>query len=907
MTEKWYAKSPEAVAEQFGTSVSSGLSPKAARARLREEGENEVFALPHTPATTDVAYVLSDVSMLLLALTAILAAVWGHTAASGAIFAVLAFHCLAAIFTYIKSRRIFESMAVAVMPRVRVLRGGRVYAVDARELVRGDVVLLRPGDMIACDARLCETRGLSVLEYSGKVEGKPVRGRKEKDAARVFADASSPALGEQTNMVFAGSVVLGGEGRAVVVETGRDTFLVSTEGPMPLLPQRDCLPALEGLRKHCRRSSLCMLLLILPLTVLGLLIPGELNLLDYFLLALALAVSSMSELTAAIGSIIVGAGVLRAAKDADATAILPHLADLPALARADTLVLLDDTALTEGKLAVSSAMLGTTLTSPDDASLRELYESALIAAGLPSAGGVSTPGELPDPAMSALLEVAEVLEVRSESLRERVQLCELARPEAGSPMTTALILEGGAPYVVCSGDAMTLAERCDRVLDPGVPGGTAMLRADRRETLRAAIASATAEGGYAVAYARRSSPYNTLTRRSALENRLTLIGVLVFRDPIGAGVPDALAALREAGVRTVLMADRPTGGGSIETLARAVGLLDGGTVSRAPSAIGEDTALCIGYSTAERRAQIAALREAGATVIALGSRPADLAPMQAASVAATCAPISDGRGKQDELLASIDGGADYGCPLLKKNAGLLVHRPGEAGSALAGVAAARLAARRIEANLASALRCLLSAQAMRIAALVCLLLLHEPILTPLQLLFGGLILDFGAILVCAFDCGRDRATDGAMFARPIRACLPRLAVGVLCGIAAAAATVLAMRFGLLPGTAASGFAFVSLTLGQLALLFACRRGSGLFGRSRMGLLWPVAVLGFLVFCFVLPAVGGLFGVTLLPAAGWACLAVVPTVALFGGEIVHTADSMRAERETGLEEEWDDAA
>lgn len=314
MTEKWYAKPIDAVEAMFGTNAASGLSPKAARARRREEGDNAVFALPHTSALTYAAYVCSDVSMLLLVLTAILAAVWGHGSASSLILGVLALHCAAAIFTYIKSRRIFESMAVCTMPRVRVLRGGRVFAIDARLLVRGDVILLSPGDVISCDARLCATDGLEVLEYSGKLNGKPQRGRAVKDAGRVLSDAGATPVSQQTNMVFAGSVVLAGQGSAIVVETGEHTFLVSTEGQIPLTTARDRLPALVALKRHCGRSSLFMLVLILPLTALGLLIPGgELNLLDYFLLALSLAVSSMSELTAAIGYVIVGCGVLRAA------------------------------------------------------------------------------------------------------------------------------------------------------------------------------------------------------------------------------------------------------------------------------------------------------------------------------------------------------------------------------------------------------------------------------------------------------------------------------------------------------------------------------------------------------------------------------------------------------------------
>lgn len=915
MIEKWYAKSVDSIEDMLGTRAASGLSPKAARARLREEGDNDVFTLPRTASLTYAAYVVSDVSMLFLVLTAILAAVWGHGSASTLILCVLALHCVAAIFTYIKSRRIFESTAVCAMPRVCVLRGGQVYAIDARLLVRGDVILLRPGDVIPCDARLCTAEGLEVLEYSGKLNGKPQRGRATKDASRVFNDRSAISVGEQTNMVFAGSVVLAGQGRAIVVETGADTFLVSTEGQIPLIPTRDRLPSLEALKKHCGRTSLFMLVLILPLTAMGLFIPGELNLLDYFLLALSLAVSSMSELTAAIGYIIVGCGVLRAAKsEADGgenTAVLPYLSDLPALARMDTLVLLDDTALTEGRIAVTAAFRGTEPVSLDgeDDTLKELFETALIAAGLPGGEGLAAAGAVADSAQTALIDAAAVYGVQSADIGKRLRLIDYAPVAQGNPFATALIEEQRAPYAVCCGDAAALLGRCVRAVDPSTAGGTCMLRRDRRDALLTACAAETAAGGYAVAYARRSSPYNTLQRLSVLQDELILMGVLVFRDPLGPGVPGAVEALAEAGVRTVLMADRPTGGGSIEALARAAGILREGVICRAPAPIPDDAELCIGYGGAARRAYLEQLRENGATTVGLGARIVDLAPMQSCSVAATCTPVEYGNGRENRVLASLDpaAGEYYGTELLKKNAGLLVRRPGEAGGGIAGVLAARRTARQIEANLASALRCLLSSQAMRIVTVVLLLALRMPVVTPLQLLFGGLILDFGAILVCAFDRGKDRPTPDDFFTKPLRSCLPQLAVGALCGVGTAIAPWILQQAGILTDAAqASGFVFISMVLTQLVLLFACRRDGGLFGRSRIGLLWPLCELIFSVLCFVLPALGEAFSVAALPTAAYICLVVAPLIALFGGEIIHTVTALRASRDELFEEVNDDA-
>ena len=916
MIEKWYAKSADAVADMLGTSISAGLSPKAARARLREEGENAVFALPRTASLTYAAYVVSDVSMLLLVLTAILAAVWGHRAGSMLMmFGIPALHCVGAIFTYIKSRRIFESMAETVMPRVRVLRGGRVYAIDARLLVRGDVIFVRPGDVIACDARLCAADRLEVLEYSGRVKGKAQRGRAAKDAARVFDDRGALAVGEQTNMLFAGSVVLAGQGRAIVVETGADTVLVSAEGQMPLLSVRDRMEALEALKRHCGRMSLFMLILILPLTALGLLIPGELNLLDYFLLALSLAVSSMSELTAAIGYIIVGCGVLRAAKgEADggeSGAVLPHLSDLAALAEARVMVLFDDCALTEGKIAAAAAFRGTARVSMDGPEAGEIFEAALTASGLPSGAGMAAADENTDPARTALIEAAAACGVTSETVRAHLRLIDYAAVHAGNPFATALIEEQGAPYAVCCGEAAALLGRCTRTLDASAAGGTAVFRRDRRDALLAACAAETAAGGYAVAYARRSSPYNTLQRLSVLQDDLTLVGVLIFRDPIGGGVPAAVEALAEAGIRTVLMADRPSGGGDIAALARAAGILRRGVICVAPAPISADAELCIGYGAADRRAYLDRLREAENAVIGLGAGLHALPLMQVCAVSAACTPIASGGRRESHLLDSLDpaAGEAYGTELLKKNAGLLVRRPGHTGGGVAGVLTAVRTARQIFANLAAAMRCLLSAQAMRLAAVVLLLALRLPAIEPIQLLFGGLILDFGAILVCAFDrgdggrfCGRD------VFSRPLRAALPELTVGGLCGCGTALAAWLLVRCEVLVGAGqAAGFVFLSMMLCQLVMLFVCRRGALHFS-SLISLLWPLLVLTLVVGCLFCPAVGAWFAVEALPTAAMICLLAAPLIALFGGEIARTAERFGAAGDElfDLPEEDDDA-
>lgn len=895
--------SSEAVRQALG-STEGGLSEKEAADRRRAEGDNTVFSLPHTPALTCAAYICSDLSVLLLVITAIISAIWGES--GGAILLLVALNCGAAIYTYIKARRIIESMAVCAMPRVRVLRDGKLFALDSRLLVRGDVILLEAGDVVPCDARLASADGLGVLEYRGKIAGKTERGRVTKNADFLCGPDAVLTMGEQLNMVFAGSIVLEGRGRAIVTETGEDTLLVATEGLIPLTGSGDRMPALEALKRHCGRSSLLMLGLILPLTLGAVFLPGlEMNLLEGFLLALSLAVSSMSELTAAIGCIIVGSGLLRGARNGANAAVMLHLRDIPAIARTDTVVLFDSTALTEGRLTITASCLGTRPVSADvdPTGTRELAETALIAAGLPSS---AAPAVVPGGAEEALalLSFAEACGVDAAALRSKTRLLGYAAASESNPFDTALIEEQRAPYVICRGELGQILDRCQRVVDPMGIGGTCLLRADRRAALMEACRDAIVQGGYAVAYARRSSPYTTLNRLSAVQSEMILVGVLVFCDPVAENVTESVEALAEKGVRVVLMSDCPDHA-RMENLARAAGILRRGVICRAPEAIAPDAELCLGYSSAARRAWLAERRAAGSITLGLGVEMKDLSSVQACAVSGACTPVSYSQRRESRMLTALNPGAGelYGAELLKKNAGLLVRRPHGGGGGICALSAARSTARRIEANLTSMLRCLLASQTMRTVMLICLLGLGIPDLKPLHLLFSGLILDFGAILVCAFDRGEDRETPKSLFTHPWRFCPADMLIGAVCG-GIAVLTVYILRLTNVftaNGPQSSAFLFLTLTLTQLAFLFVCRRGTALFRSSRIGLLWPAAVLAFALLCAFLPGLGGVFGVCSLPLSAQFCLLISPMAAIFGGEILRTVRAVRELRHPEAEE------
>src|SRR5256886_6567454 len=139
-----------------------------------------------------------------------------------------------------RAERSLGALKGIAAPKAHVLREGGIVAIPSRELVPGDITILAAGDRVAADARLLEAAGLRLNEASLTGESQPVSKAIEPLPRDSF-------VGDRKNMVFMGTAVEGGRGKAVVVETGMATELGKiaglvqreTKGETPLQKQLD--------------------------------------------------------------------------------------------------------------------------------------------------------------------------------------------------------------------------------------------------------------------------------------------------------------------------------------------------------------------------------------------------------------------------------------------------------------------------------------------------------------------------------------------------------------------------------------------------------------------------------------------------------------------------------------------
>ncbi|MEK6921447.1 MAG: HAD-IC family P-type ATPase, partial [Nanoarchaeota archaeon] len=226
-------------------------------------------------------------------------------------YVVLGILLFNAIFGFIQEYRAEKSIAALkklASLKAKVIREGATHEIDARELVPGDILLLEEGDKIPADARVLETIHLKTLESALTGESNPV----EKETDKLGNNLGDNfALGDQKNMVFAGTIITNGRGKAVVTGTGMQSQI----GKIAKLieeAEETLTPLQKNLDKVGKMLGIGTILVCLLIFILAV-FKGE-ALLPAFLAAVALAVAAVPEGLPAVITITLAVGVQRMIK-----------------------------------------------------------------------------------------------------------------------------------------------------------------------------------------------------------------------------------------------------------------------------------------------------------------------------------------------------------------------------------------------------------------------------------------------------------------------------------------------------------------------------------------------------------------------------------------------------------------
>ena len=222
----------QTVAQSLGVDLNTGLSQAEAKRRLDKYGPNELASAPPVPKWKKFLEQFKDpLVYLLLAATGISLVAWfieranavpgaegGEALPFDAIVIVLIL-IVNAVLGYIqesKAEAAVEALSSMTAPQTNVLRDGKIERINTVDVVPGDIIVLGEGDSVSADGRLFAAASLRIAEASLTGESVPV-GKKTDTLAQ------AKALGDRANMVFNGTSVTQGTGRAIVTSTGMGT------------------------------------------------------------------------------------------------------------------------------------------------------------------------------------------------------------------------------------------------------------------------------------------------------------------------------------------------------------------------------------------------------------------------------------------------------------------------------------------------------------------------------------------------------------------------------------------------------------------------------------------------------------------------------------------------------------
>ncbi|MES1253985.1 MAG: cation-translocating P-type ATPase [Acidobacteriota bacterium] len=591
-----YQQSVEDVLGALDTDAQRGLSEAEARARLERDGRNELAVEPAVPAWRAFLAQFADALVILLLIaTAISASLWLYERNSPLPYdalAICAVVLLNALMGYVQESRAESAVAALrqmAAGQAQVTRGGDVRGIAAAELVPGDIILIGEGDTVPADARLVHVTALQTAEAALTGESLPV----SKHVAPLTGDMG---LGDRGNMVFSGTTVTYGRGRAVVVATGMQTEMGRIAGMLAAAPptatplQRE----LERLGKILGAVVLVIAVVMIATIVVVEHVTGISALVHVLLLGVALAVAAVPEGLPAVVTSVLSIGVQRMARR---HAIVRHLKAVETLGSA-TVIASDKTGtLTKNEMTVREVvtasghvLFGGTGYAPlgdvtrggggtlDGALRLELDRALVVADRANNALLQARDGHWTihgDPTEGALVVAARKAGLTLDALGTRFELVgEVPFSSERKLMSTVHVDREGPneQLVFTKGAPDVLLARCT---EERVGDGRRPLGPERRQAILAANDALAAGALRTLGVAFRSVPAGTLAERNIdehIEADLVFAGLIGMIDPPRDEAKDAVARAKGAGIRPLMITgDHPV---TAAVIARELGIAD---------------------------------------------------------------------------------------------------------------------------------------------------------------------------------------------------------------------------------------------------------------------------------------------------------------------------------------------
>ena len=559
---RFYCEEKEVVMKAVNSSE-EGLSIAEAKKRLEENGKNRLEAAKGKSLVQRFFEQLSDPMIIILlvaaAISGALAVIENDSFADVIIIlAVVVINAVLGVYQESKAEKAIEALQEMSAATSKVLRDGKLQSVPSEDLVVGDVVIIEAGDAVPADARIIENASLKIEEAALTGESVPVS--KFMELICLKDDEKDVPLGDRKNMMYMGSTVVYGRGKAVVTATGMDTEMgkiadaltQASEGQTPL---------------QIKLSQLSHILTKLVLVICALVFAVQLIraggldfelVLNSFMVAVSLAVAAIPEGLAAVVTVVLSIGVTNMSKR---NAIIRKLTAVETLGCAQIICSDKTGTLTQNKMTVVDSFCG------DEEHLATAM-ALCCDAQMDDEGNVT--GE---PTEAALVVWADKLGLKKNDLQVKmVRVAEAPFDSGRKMMSTVHKMEKGFVQFT-KGAPDVIISKCDFYLENGkmIP-----MTKEYEEKILVANKEMADKALRVLACAERIwDKQPTDFEPEDLEQKLCFTGLAGMIDPVRPEVKDAIVECNGAGIRAIMIT-----GDHVDTacaIAKELGILKDGT------------------------------------------------------------------------------------------------------------------------------------------------------------------------------------------------------------------------------------------------------------------------------------------------------------------------------------------
>ena len=566
-TKAWHGAEAAAVVKELETDIHRGLAEPEAVRRLGQYGTNELRKEEGISPLALFFRQFKNILVVILLVAIALSALVGEVVDAAIIAVIVVFVAVLGFFQEYRAERAIEALKKMLSPTITVLRSGREEEVPSRNLVPGDVMLLETGDKIPADARIVEVHSLRCDEAPLTGESVPVG----KHAHALSADAP---VNDRKNMVFTGTTVTYGRGKAVVTATGMRTEFgrIAEEVATVKAEQTPLEKRTAEIGKWLGIIALGICLLVAGISLvreyLG---KGSVDLpflVTIMMFAIALAVAAVPEALAAIVTGALAIGMRQMAKQHALVRKMPAVETLGCT----TVICSDKTGtLTKGEMTVRRLYLAGRPVEvsgagydPEgefrDGDVRLKAVGNRVFDEFLRSGLLCNDSDLQerdgkwlikgDPTEGALVVAAAKAGMRVRETRlESPRIEEIPFSSERKRMTT-IHRTGGAHSASLKGAPEVVLSRCTRILDDG--GVRPLDEADRAAILRANEEMA-GDALRVLAVASRDLPEDIAYEEEAVEQDMVFLGLAGMMDPPRQEAIEAIRVCREVHIRPVMI------------------------------------------------------------------------------------------------------------------------------------------------------------------------------------------------------------------------------------------------------------------------------------------------------------------------------------------------------------------